>query len=107
MITRTREKTVTFASAFVLKGIDYLLPAGEYRVRTDEELIDSVSFPVYHRVATMIFVPAQTLRGAVEMVTIDPAVLQDALEQDAALRTNGAANPSANQRLHLSRKELE
>jgi hypothetical protein len=32
----------------------------------------------------MIFVPAQTQRGAIEMVTIDPAALQAALDRDAA-----------------------
>jgi hypothetical protein len=58
MTTRTSNKTVTFARPFLLKGIDRILPAGEYRVATDEELIDELSFPVYRRVATMIFVPA-------------------------------------------------
>ena len=47
-----------------------------------EELIEGLSFPVYRRVATMIFVPAQ--RGAIEMVTIDPAELQAARERDAS-----------------------
>jgi hypothetical protein len=84
MTTRTREKTVTFVSTFELKGIDYPLPAGEYRVRTDEALIESLSFPVYRRVATVMFVPARAQRGAVEMVTIEPAALQEALERDAA-----------------------
>jgi hypothetical protein len=93
MITRTREKTVTFAGAFVLTGIDYVLPAGEYRVKTDEEMIEGVSFPVYRRVATMIFVPAQVPRGAVEMVTIEPAVLQDALKRDAAPGREAAGDP--------------
>jgi hypothetical protein len=84
LIARTREKTVSFTKPFVLAGVDHALPAGEYRVKTDEELIEGISFPVYRRVATMIFVPAQTQRGAIEMVTIDPAVLQAALERDAA-----------------------
>jgi hypothetical protein len=92
MITRTSEKTVTFASPFVLKGIDYPLPAGEYRVKTDEELIENMSFPVYRRVATMIFVPAQVPRGAIEMVTIDPVLLCAALEQDAASSAGEAAD---------------
>ena len=50
---------------------------------TDEELIESVSFPVYRRVATMIFVPAQSA-SSTEMVTIDPADLQAAQDLDAA-----------------------
>jgi hypothetical protein len=84
MIARSREKMVSFAKPVVLEGVDHPIPAGEYRVKTDEELIEGISFPVYRRVATMIFVPSQTQRGAIEMVTIDPAVLQAALERDAA-----------------------
>jgi len=84
MIARSREKTVSFTKPFVLEGVDHPIPAGAYRVKTDEELIEGVSFPVYRRVATMIFVPAQTQRGAIEMVTIDPAALQAALDRDAA-----------------------
>ena len=57
MTTRTTTKTVTFAHPFLLKGIDRILPAGDYRVVTDEELIEGVSFPVYRRVSTMIFIP--------------------------------------------------
>ena len=83
MIARTREKVVSFTKPFVLAGVDHALPAGEYRVKTDEELIEGISFPVYRRVATTIVVPAQT-RGAIEMIAIDPAVLQAALDRDAA-----------------------
>ena len=53
MTTRTTTKTVTFAHPFLLKGIDRILPAGDYRVVTDEELIEGVSFPVYRRVSTV------------------------------------------------------
>ena len=60
MLTRTREKTWAFRKPFTLKGIDRELPAGSYRVATDEELIEGLSFPVYRRVATMIFIPAQS-----------------------------------------------
>jgi len=93
MTTRTREKIVTFARPFVLKGIDRSLPAGEYRVKTDEDLIESLSFAAYRRVATMIFAPAQAQRGAIEMVTIDPAALQEALERDAASAGSAGGDP--------------
>ena len=83
MIARTRHKTWTFGKPFQLKGIDRLLPAGDYRVATDEELIESLSFPVYRRVATMIFVPGRTNSASEEMVGIDPADLQAAHERDA------------------------
>jgi hypothetical protein len=56
---RTLTKTVVFTRPFLLKGVDRILPAGDYRVVTDEELIEGLSFPVYRRLSTMIFVPAQ------------------------------------------------
>ena len=83
MITRTRDKTWTFGRPFMLKGVDRLLPAGDYRVTTDEELIEGLSFPVYRRVATMIFIPGPAQRG-LEMITIDPADLRAAQEQAEA-----------------------
>ena len=81
MTTRTTTKTVTFAHPFLLKGIDRILPAGDYRVVTDEELIEGVSFPVYRRVSTMIFVPGQNA-SSVEMVAIDPQELQASQKRD-------------------------
>jgi len=65
----------------MLKGVDRILPAGNYRVVRDEELIEELSFPVYRRVSTMIFVPAKSA-SSVEMVAIDPQDLQAAQEQD-------------------------
>ena len=70
---------MSFARPFLLKGVDRVLAAGQYRVTTDEELIEELSFPVYRRVATMIFVPADSQNSSsVEMVAIDPRDLQDA-----------------------------
>jgi hypothetical protein len=83
MMVRTSSKTVTFAHPFLLKGVDRILAAGDYRIVTDEELIEELSFPVYRRVATMIFVPAESSSAStVEMVTIDPQDLQAAQELD-------------------------
>jgi hypothetical protein len=83
MTVRTSSKTVTFAHPFLLKGVDRILAAGDYRIVTDEELIEELSFPVYRRVATMIFVPAESSSAStVEMVTIDPQDLQAAQELD-------------------------
>jgi hypothetical protein len=44
MTTRTSNKMVTFALPFLLKGIDREIPAGSYRVVTDEELVEGLSF---------------------------------------------------------------
>jgi len=89
-MTRTREKTVTFQEPFLLTGVGRELPAGQYRVTTDEELVEGLSFPVYRRTATMIFVPAQAPRGTVEMIVVDPIELVIAQQKDAK-----ASDPSA------------
>jgi hypothetical protein len=81
MTLRTTDKMVTFRHPFCLKGVDRLLPAADYRVVTDEELMEGVSFNVYRRVATVIFVPGPSGRG-IEMVAIDPLDLQVAQERD-------------------------
>ena len=86
MTTRTSSKTVTFVRPFLLKGIDRELAAGSYKVVTDEELIEGLSFPAYRRVSTMIFVPAQA--SSVEMVTIDPLDLQAAQDRDKTMRAS-------------------
>lgn len=62
MSPRTTSKTVTFALPFLLKGVDRVLPAGDYRVVTDEELMEGLSFPVYRRVSTMILVPTNLVK---------------------------------------------
>ena len=84
MLRRTATETVRFHRPFWLKGVDRLLPPACYRVVTDEELIEGLSFPAYRRVSTVILVPASS-GSAVEMVTIDPPDLHAALEQDAAI----------------------
>jgi hypothetical protein len=92
MIGRTHSKSVVFDHPFELKGVDRLLPPGDYRVVTDEELIEDLSFPAYRRVSTMIFVPAKSYHAsAVEMVAIDPRDLEAAQERDRAMPEVGAA----------------
>jgi hypothetical protein len=84
MSMRTTRKTVIFSNPFSLEGVGRVLPAGDYEVMTDEELIEGLSFPVYRRVATMMLVPTQSDLGSVEMLTIDPRFLAEAIDRDAA-----------------------
>jgi len=84
-----------FNQPFLLKGIDRILPSGDYLVVTDEELIEGLSFPVYRRVSTMIFVPVQSRHSSsVEMVTIDPRDLQAAQDRDTPTHQVSAAETS-------------
>jgi len=95
MITRTSRETVTFANPFSLKGVDRILPAGNYEVVTDEELIEGLSFPAYRRLATMMLVPAQSYQASsVEMLNVDPLDLAAAQERDVAVITKAGDAPA-------------
>ena len=45
MTMRSRREKVHFRHPFQIKGIDRLLPPGDYEVITDEEMIEGISFP--------------------------------------------------------------
>jgi hypothetical protein len=80
MSIRTTRKIVKFSNPFSIEGVGRVLPAGNYEVVTDEELIEGLSFPVYRRIATMMLAPAQS--SQIEMLTIDPRDLAAAVERD-------------------------
>src|SRR5262245_41723333 len=63
MTMRTTDKIITFHQHFCLKGVDRVLPPANYRVMTDEELIEGLSFVAYHRVSTVIFIPGPSGSG--------------------------------------------
>jgi hypothetical protein len=87
MITRASNKNVVFSHPFLLKNVGRVLPPGNYRVTTDEELIEELSFLAYRRVSTVIFVPLQSRdASSVEMVTIDPSDLEAAQDRDRAMQ---------------------
>jgi hypothetical protein len=81
MTTRTTTATATFRGPFLLNGTDHVSPAGDYRVVTNEELIEGLSFLAYRRVMTAIFLPGAE-RGSWEMHVIDPEDLAAAQERD-------------------------
>jgi hypothetical protein len=82
MITRTRRDSIVFRRAFRLAGVGRELPAGNYPLVTDEELIEGLSFPAYRRVSTMMMVPAGSKLAALEMVSVDPRDLEAAQVRD-------------------------
>ncbi|MDH2353839.1 hypothetical protein QCM77_36845 [Bradyrhizobium sp. SSUT18] len=84
MTIRSRRETITFKHPFHIRGVARELPAGAYEVVTDEEMIEGLSFASYRRVATMITVPAEGVRGAVEMLSIGSVDLADAQRIDAS-----------------------
>ncbi len=82
MTMRSRRDTITFKHPFRIKGIDRVLPPGSYEVITDEEMIEGLSFAAFHRVATMITVPAGASR--MERIPISPDDLAEAQRIDAS-----------------------
>lgn len=96
MTTRSKRVTMTFQHSFSLHGVECSLAPGQYDVVTDEELIEEGSFPVYHRVSTLIFLPAQAHRpSSIEIVNDDPADLAAAHARDrATLSATLSATPA-------------
>jgi len=85
MLTRTNRVTLTFKHPFSLKGVERRLAPGQYEVVADEALVQEKAFPVYRRVATLIFLPAEAYEPfSIEMVNVDPADLAAAHERDQA-----------------------
>lgn len=83
MFTRTTHSIVHFNAPFALKGVDKTLPAGDYDVDQDEELIDGLSRAAYRRVATYIHVPARLSKLSTRQVfPIDHFDLEAALLED-------------------------
>jgi hypothetical protein len=98
MPTRTKRVTTTFQHPFSLKGVDRRLAPGQYEVVTDEELIGELMFPVYRRVATLIFLPNYAYQpSSIEMVNVDLADLAAAHKRDQA--TVSAMPAAAQQRM--------
>ena len=90
-MTRTKRVTLTFRHPFTLHGAGRQLVPGRYELVSDEELIDEVFVPVYRRVATLIFLPAQSHRpSSIEMVNVDPADLAAAHARDRAMLSAAA-----------------
>jgi hypothetical protein len=90
MTTRTRRKLVTFAQPFLLRAIDAVAPAGTYKIDTDEELIDGLSFLAYRRMATWIHLPSiATKSGSSQMILVQPSELETGVDSSKQPGTGG------------------
>jgi hypothetical protein len=96
MTMRTTETLLTFQRPFALDGAERIYPAGAYRVVTDEELIDGLSFMAYRRVSTMMFVPGPgTGGGSIEMIVVQPADLEAAQLRDGIVHAPDILKPGS------------
>jgi hypothetical protein len=82
-INRTSATTVTFTRPFMVTGFEQELPAGDYVIETEEELIQGLSFPAYRRVSTALHVDRIPGRpGQKESWQVEPEALEAALALD-------------------------
>ena len=87
MNIRSSRKQVTFAHPFTLSGYADLLPAGNYDVLVEEELLQGLSFEAYRRTSTHMIVTGQA--GRAEITEKD---LEAAIGRDQAAPQPGAQN---------------
>jgi hypothetical protein len=67
----------------MVAGFEQELPAGDYVIETEEELIQGLSFPAYRRVSTALHVDRIPGRpGQKESWQIEPEALEAALALD-------------------------
>jgi hypothetical protein len=86
MTMRTSSKSVTFLHPFKLSGADDMQSAGRYVVETDEELLETVSYPAYRRLSTFIRLPGRSGTERARIVDVDPTELAAVLVSDARMQ---------------------
>lgn len=92
MTDRTTASDITFAHPFVLTSLAQPLEAGTYRLFTEEERIEELSFIAYRRTSSRLEIPAISVRTAVrQSIQVDPIELEAALARDARRHTQGLA----------------
>lgn len=82
MNSRTTTSIVTFGFPFVLAGYPDELPAGDYEVVVDEDLLQSLSFAAYRRTAMHLVFKRRKGGGRTEMRPVSPEHLDQALSLD-------------------------
>jgi len=85
MNMRSTRSTMTFSNPFTLSGYSGELPAGDYEILVEEELLQGLSFEAYRRTATYLTVRGKGARaGRSEMRVTTESDLKEALSRDAA-----------------------
>ncbi|TPL65102.1 hypothetical protein [Mesorhizobium sp. B2-3-15] len=84
MPDRTTRSIAHFTAPFMLGGLEGQLPAGDYDIDRDEELIEGMSRLAWRRVATFIHLPAKAVNNPLtsQLVAIDHLDLETALVRD-------------------------
>ncbi len=86
---RSSTAKVTFSNPFSLLGIARELPAGDYEVVVEEELLLGLTFEAWRRTASYLTVNGRGRHsGRTELRAISDSDLNMALKRDAAMNRN-------------------
>lgn len=84
-MNRTTTSIVTFNASFSLGASERQYPAGSYRIETDEERLEGLSFHAYRRTTVRVHIPEGLVRkGTSITVSVTPKQLDDAVANDTA-----------------------
>jgi hypothetical protein len=101
MNMRSTRSTVTFSNPFTLPGYPGDLPAGEYEVLVEEELLHGLSFEAYRRTATYLTVRGRGGHaGRTELRATSDSDLKKVLSRD-----RGATEKNSHSETALSPQE--
>lgn len=100
MNTRSTSSTLTFSNPFTLPGYPGELPAGDYELLVEEEILQGLSFEAYRQTATYLTVRGRgSHAGRSELRAISDRDLKEALSRDQAAsedqknHSDGALSP--------------
>lgn len=101
MNMRSTKSTVTFSNPFTLSGYTGDLPAGDYEILVEEELLQGLSFEAYRRTATYLTVHGRgSHAGRTELRATTESDLKAAISRNAAVHWTNNHSEAA-----LSRQE--
>lgn len=93
MESRSTRSKIIFRHPFVLPGAVASLPAGEYDILVEEELLQGLTFEAYRRTATFLVAGASP-SGRTEMYPVSERDLQAMMTRDQALYASDATAAS-------------
>jgi len=103
MDRRTTSKLVTFRRPFLLSGLEGEQPAGTYAIRTEEEILDTLSFAGWRQTGCTMLIHRD---GAVEYAAINAQELREALVRDGDQGTDPPAAPAVAESRRRARAPL-
>ncbi|SMH46817.1 hypothetical protein [Maritimibacter sp. HL-12] len=96
MNMRSSTKTVKFSNPFTLSGYPGELPAGDYEIVVEEEILQGLSFEAWRRTATYLTVHVRGGQtGRTERWELTESDLNGALSRDTVMIQNNNSSEAA------------